>query len=143
MERLREHSDFERILEDLKKCYRRNQRNWKRLLERVPKAALGLKGGNMATWRPSRATSFPVEAEWLIGSWSLQRAISDGSRGTGTARIAPVSTNVLSFHEVVSLNLASGETIAGSRSFTHPGRRPRFGLELRGQSQSRDTLPAI
>jgi eukaryotic-like serine/threonine-protein kinase len=38
--RLREHGDFERILEDLKKTFRRNQRNWKRLLERVPKAAL-------------------------------------------------------------------------------------------------------
>jgi eukaryotic-like serine/threonine-protein kinase len=38
--RLREHSDFERILEDLKKTFRRNQRNWKRLLERVPKTAL-------------------------------------------------------------------------------------------------------
>jgi serine/threonine protein kinase/Tfp pilus assembly protein PilF len=30
--RLREHADFERILEDLKKSYRRNQRTWKRLL---------------------------------------------------------------------------------------------------------------
>ncbi|MBN9614954.1 MAG: serine/threonine protein kinase, partial [Acidobacteriales bacterium] len=29
------HSDFERILEDLKKSYRRNQKNWKRLLEQV------------------------------------------------------------------------------------------------------------
>jgi serine/threonine-protein kinase len=29
------HSDFERILEDLKKSYRRNQRNWKRLLAQV------------------------------------------------------------------------------------------------------------
>ncbi len=35
--RLRTHTDFERILEDLKKSFRRNQRNWKRLLERVPK----------------------------------------------------------------------------------------------------------
>ncbi len=35
--RLRTHNDFERILEDLKKSFRRNQRNWKRLLERVPK----------------------------------------------------------------------------------------------------------
>ncbi len=34
--RLSGHSDFERILEDLKKSYRRNQRNWKRLLDRVP-----------------------------------------------------------------------------------------------------------
>jgi tetratricopeptide (TPR) repeat protein len=30
--RLRGHGDFERILEDLKKSFRRNQRNWKRLL---------------------------------------------------------------------------------------------------------------
>ena len=30
--RLADHSDFERILEDLKKNYRRNQKNWKRLL---------------------------------------------------------------------------------------------------------------
>ncbi|MGA8528915.1 MAG: protein kinase [Acidobacteriaceae bacterium] len=30
--RLREHADFERILEDLKKSWRRNQRTWKRLL---------------------------------------------------------------------------------------------------------------
>jgi len=37
--RLRTNSDFERILEDLKKSFRRNQRNWKRLLERVPKEA--------------------------------------------------------------------------------------------------------
>jgi len=29
------HTDFERILEDLKKSYRRNQRNWKRLLAQV------------------------------------------------------------------------------------------------------------
>jgi len=29
------HSDFERILEDLKKSYRRNQKNWKRLLTQV------------------------------------------------------------------------------------------------------------
>ena len=29
------HSDFERILEDLKKSYRRNQKNWKRLLAQV------------------------------------------------------------------------------------------------------------
>src|SRR5271167_4374664 len=35
--RLRTHADFERILEDLKKSFRRNQRNWKRLLERVPR----------------------------------------------------------------------------------------------------------
>jgi serine/threonine-protein kinase len=37
--RLRAHTDFERILEDLKKSFRRNQKNWKRLLERVPKEA--------------------------------------------------------------------------------------------------------
>ena len=35
--RLRAHTDFERILEDLKRSFRRNQRNWKRLLERVPR----------------------------------------------------------------------------------------------------------
>ena len=35
--RLLGHSDFERILEDLKKSYRRNQKNWKRLLDRVPR----------------------------------------------------------------------------------------------------------
>src|SRR5665213_198691 len=33
--RLAGHSDFERILEDLKKSYRRNQKNWKRLLTQV------------------------------------------------------------------------------------------------------------
>jgi eukaryotic-like serine/threonine-protein kinase len=32
--RLRGHGDFERILEDLKKSFRRNQKNWKRLLAR-------------------------------------------------------------------------------------------------------------
>ena len=32
--RLHGHGDFERILEDLKKTYRRNQKNWKRLLDR-------------------------------------------------------------------------------------------------------------
>ncbi len=31
--RLRTHADFERILDDLKKSFRRNQRTWKRLLE--------------------------------------------------------------------------------------------------------------
>ncbi|HEY0784980.1 MAG TPA: protein kinase [Acidobacteriaceae bacterium] len=36
--RLREHTDFERILEDLKKTFRRNEKNWKRLLDRVPSA---------------------------------------------------------------------------------------------------------
>ena len=30
------HGDFERILEDLKKSYRRNQKNWKRLLAQIP-----------------------------------------------------------------------------------------------------------
>ena len=34
--RLHGHADFERILEDLKKNFRRNQRTWRRLLERVP-----------------------------------------------------------------------------------------------------------
>jgi eukaryotic-like serine/threonine-protein kinase len=33
---LRGHVDFERILEDLKKSYRVNQKTWRRLLERVP-----------------------------------------------------------------------------------------------------------
>jgi serine/threonine protein kinase/tetratricopeptide (TPR) repeat protein len=32
---LQSHGDFERILEDLKKSYRRNQKNWKRLLAQV------------------------------------------------------------------------------------------------------------
>ncbi len=35
--RLSGHADFERILEDLKKNYRRNQKNWKRLLDQLPK----------------------------------------------------------------------------------------------------------
>ncbi len=30
------HADFERILEDLKKSYRRNQKNWRRLLAQLP-----------------------------------------------------------------------------------------------------------
>ena len=34
--RLHGHADFERILEDLKKSHRNNQKTWKRLLERVP-----------------------------------------------------------------------------------------------------------
>src|ERR1700677_3181144 len=34
--RLHGHADFERILEDLKKSYRVNQKTWRRLLERVP-----------------------------------------------------------------------------------------------------------
>ncbi|HEY1987475.1 MAG TPA: protein kinase [Terracidiphilus sp.] len=33
---LRTNADFERILEDLKKLYRKNQKTWKRLLEQVP-----------------------------------------------------------------------------------------------------------
>src|SRR3984957_15718958 len=33
---LRTNSDFERILEDLKKSFRKNQKTWKRLLEQVP-----------------------------------------------------------------------------------------------------------
>src|SRR5215472_4826595 len=37
--RLKGHGDFERILEDLKKTYRRNQKNWKRLLEQLPQAS--------------------------------------------------------------------------------------------------------
>jgi serine/threonine-protein kinase len=36
---LRTNSDFERILEDLKKSFRRNQKTWKRLLEQVPPEA--------------------------------------------------------------------------------------------------------
>jgi serine/threonine-protein kinase len=35
-QRLRTHTDFERILEDLKKSYRKNQKTWRRLLEQVP-----------------------------------------------------------------------------------------------------------
>jgi eukaryotic-like serine/threonine-protein kinase len=35
---LKTNSDFERILEDLKRSYRKNQRTWKRLLEQVPSA---------------------------------------------------------------------------------------------------------
>jgi eukaryotic-like serine/threonine-protein kinase len=34
--RLHGHTDFERILEDLKKSYRMNRKTWRRLLERVP-----------------------------------------------------------------------------------------------------------
>ena len=34
--KLRTNADFDRILEDLKKSFRRNQRTWKRLLEQVP-----------------------------------------------------------------------------------------------------------
>ncbi len=37
--RLHEHSDFERILDELKKTHRRNLKNWKRLLDRLPTAA--------------------------------------------------------------------------------------------------------
>jgi serine/threonine-protein kinase len=36
---LKTNSDFERILEDLKRSYRRNQKTWKRLLEQVPPEA--------------------------------------------------------------------------------------------------------
>lgn len=36
---LRTNADFERILEDLKRTYRKNQKTWKRLLEQVPRAA--------------------------------------------------------------------------------------------------------
>jgi eukaryotic-like serine/threonine-protein kinase len=35
--RLHGHTDFERILDDLKKSYRTNQKTWRRLLERVPR----------------------------------------------------------------------------------------------------------
>ncbi len=34
--RMSGHADFERILEDLKKSYRRNQKNWRRLLAQIP-----------------------------------------------------------------------------------------------------------
>jgi tetratricopeptide (TPR) repeat protein len=37
--RLRTNADFERILEDLKKGFRKNQKTWKRLLEQVPQSA--------------------------------------------------------------------------------------------------------
>jgi serine/threonine-protein kinase len=37
--RLHGHGDFERILEDLKKTYRRNQKNWKRLLDQAPQSS--------------------------------------------------------------------------------------------------------
>lgn len=36
---LRTNADFEQILADLKRSYRRNQRTWKRLLEQVPRTA--------------------------------------------------------------------------------------------------------
>src|SRR5215475_1923440 len=39
--RLHGHTDFERILEDLKKSFRRNQKTWRRLLEQVPKVPRG------------------------------------------------------------------------------------------------------
>jgi serine/threonine-protein kinase len=35
-QRLHGHGDFDRILEDLKKSYRKNQKTWRRLLEHVP-----------------------------------------------------------------------------------------------------------
>jgi TPR repeat protein len=31
------HADFERILEDLKRSYRKNQKNWRRLLSQLPR----------------------------------------------------------------------------------------------------------
>jgi eukaryotic-like serine/threonine-protein kinase len=37
-QRLHSHADFDRILEDLKKSYRKNQKTWRRLLEHVPQA---------------------------------------------------------------------------------------------------------
>jgi serine/threonine-protein kinase len=36
-QRLHAHADFDRILEDLKKSYRKNQKTWRRLLEHVPR----------------------------------------------------------------------------------------------------------
>ena len=39
--RLHGHNDFERILEDLKKSHRINQKTWRRLLERVPTEKIG------------------------------------------------------------------------------------------------------
>jgi serine/threonine protein kinase/Tfp pilus assembly protein PilF len=39
--RLHGHTDFERILEDLKKSHRRNQKTWKRLLQQVPTVPQG------------------------------------------------------------------------------------------------------
>jgi serine/threonine-protein kinase len=35
-QRLHGHADFDLILEDLKKSYRKNQKTWRRLLEHVP-----------------------------------------------------------------------------------------------------------
>jgi eukaryotic-like serine/threonine-protein kinase len=35
--RLRGHGDFERILEDLRRIFRRNQKTWRRLLEQIPR----------------------------------------------------------------------------------------------------------
>ncbi|MDQ1452797.1 MAG: eukaryotic-like serine/threonine-protein kinase [Acidobacteriaceae bacterium] len=37
-QRLHAHADFDRILEELKKSYRKNQKTWRRLLEHVPQA---------------------------------------------------------------------------------------------------------
>jgi serine/threonine protein kinase/tetratricopeptide (TPR) repeat protein len=37
-QRLHTHTDFERILEDLKKNFRKNQKTWRRLLEQVPQS---------------------------------------------------------------------------------------------------------
>jgi len=36
------HRDVQRILADLKRSYRRNQKTWRRLLEQVPRAASAL-----------------------------------------------------------------------------------------------------
>jgi serine/threonine-protein kinase len=38
--RLKSHGDFERILEDLKKTFRRHQKTWRRLLEQLPREAV-------------------------------------------------------------------------------------------------------
>ena len=38
-QRLHGHADFDRILEDLKKSYRKNQKTWRRLLEHVPQGS--------------------------------------------------------------------------------------------------------
>jgi serine/threonine-protein kinase len=35
---LRTNSDFERLLDDMKKSFRKNQKTWKRLLEQVPQS---------------------------------------------------------------------------------------------------------
>ena len=48
--RLSGHGDFERILEDLKKSYRRNQKNWKRLLRRSAIRRLACRPGTARTF---------------------------------------------------------------------------------------------